>query len=74
MAREDIPLEYVGANLMEGRKKEKKEEKREEEKRSEKLQLLSRFPGDPIIDVCQSKRKSPSSWRELQIEIEIREF
>ena len=33
MAREDIPLEYVGENMMEGRKKEKKEEKREEEKR-----------------------------------------
>ena len=72
----DIPLSGWAKPVERGKKwREKKErEKRGEEKMREKLLILSSFLGDPAFSVCQSKRKSSSSRRELRPETRIREF
>ena len=77
MARRGTSHLSVWAKPVERGKKwreKKMREKREEKKRREKLLIFSSFPGDPAVGVCQSKRQSSSSWRELQVETKIGEF
>ena len=57
-----------------GERKEEGEKWREEEKMRERLLLLSKFLGDPTIDLRRSKRQSSSTRRGLQIKAEIEEF
>ena len=67
---EDFPLELCWIKFGGERKKrerKKKEEKKEEEKRSEKFHLLSRIHRDRTVGFCRSKRKSPSTRKELHV-------
>ena len=69
-----ISLERVGANPVErriGEKKKKRDKKKGIGKRGSSFSLV--FPRDPTVDICQSKRQSRSSQRELRVGTEIEE-
>ena len=78
MAREDIPLDFRPNNLVgrENKGKERKGRKGEKKKveRERGFIFSLEFPDDRTDGFRQSKRKSPSSRQELQVETGNGEF